>query len=291
VKGICATFIFLLLMNSLAYARPLPPIRLSPQIQMEEVEVSPYPMDIIKPFLSDSLMVCHREELACSPKVIGLDHRRGDAGKGDYIYVRGLCDDGPCENDYLCEGKNKIYTIYRPGKNYYSPCIRNGCCDREYLGYEAEVVGTAELTKLGPVSELQVKDASEGVEIGFFVLPSTVLPPKRDFIARPATIKCEGYILHQRTDGVPGGAPDIGRNDVVVLSLGQRDGLTEGDMLDVWQANLPRTVCEPCPCPPKLPDRRAGRIVVFRIYEKLSLGLVVEAEEIIRLMDRVRAPI
>ena len=40
----------------------------------------------------------------------------------------------------------------------------------------------------------------------------------------------------------------------------------------------------------KLPDERTGTLLVFKVYDRMSYGLVVEARRPIRLADVVRTP-
>ncbi|MNV64178.1 hypothetical protein D3C71_1568080 [compost metagenome] len=40
----------------------------------------------------------------------------------------------------------------------------------------------------------------------------------------------------------------------------------------------------------KIPDERAGLLMVFRTYEKLSYGLVLSASRSLAVMDKVRNP-
>lgn len=248
---------------------PKKTVMLRPRIKTRPLPfVSPYPKNLLEPFFKDSLILCGRACFNCAPKVVGLDKERADAGKGDFLYVRGIET-----------VKDRIYNVYRRGRNYFHPVTK------ECLGFEAKLIGTAGLTVLCPVSELEVLTASEGIVIGDRVLPSESLPPYPNFIASPAITPAEGFILSIRD-----GDKFAGKHDVVVISLGEREGLVPGNLLDIYQVNRRRTTCEPCPCPPRLPDLKVGRLLVFRTYEKLSLALIVEAKEIINLLDRVRSP-
>lgn len=248
----------------------LPPVLLRPRIKATElIEIPRYPLETIKPFLyRDAFVFCSREDFACGPYVMGLDAVRSTAGTGDYLYVRGI------EN--LTE---RSYTVFAPGHAYFDPVTR------EFLGYESEAIATAEMTVLGPVSEFKVVNATEGITLGARVFPSYILPPVQSLAQRPASAIKEGFILN-----IKDGQGDGGRNQVVLINLGLRDGLREGDILDIFQTNRKRTICEPCPCPPILPDLRLGQVLVFRSFEKMSLALIVRATEIVNIMDRVRNP-
>lgn len=246
------------------HSRPV--IKIEPRIKVQEIEEDPYPMALIRPFLLDGLIVPFKDDLDGTPYLVGLQDQHPTVGKGYYIYARGLCD-----------VEQKHYTILGPGKSYFHPATK------ECLGYHAPIIGQAELTILGPVSQLQVIDAVEVVERKNLLIPSYALPPVRDFKAKPATTPIEGIILDVKEDW-----GDIGKNNTLILSIGCREGLMEGEYLDVYKVTARGAIC--IGCPPKLPDLRIGRVLVFRVYEKLSLALVVEAWERIDLLDRVRSP-
>ena len=40
----------------------------------------------------------------------------------------------------------------------------------------------------------------------------------------------------------------------------------------------------------KIPDERAGLLMVFRTYEKLSYGMILNASRQLAVMDKVRNP-
>ena len=77
--------------------------------------------------------------------------------------------------------------------------------------------------------------------------------------------------------------------DVVTLNRGQRDGLAEGNVLVVMKTG--ETVRDRVSGQPlKIPDERAGLLMVFRTYDKLSYGLVLTASRSLAVMDKVRNP-
>ncbi|MGH8348439.1 MAG: peptidoglycan-binding protein, partial [Pseudomonas sp.] len=88
---------------------------------------------------------------------------------------------------------------------------------------------------------------------------------------------------------VPRGVTQIGALDVVTLNKGQRDGLAEGNLLAVMKTG--ETVRDRITGQPlKIPDERAGLLMVFRTYDKLSYGLVLSASRSLSVMDKVRNP-
>ncbi|MNT56247.1 hypothetical protein D3C72_1935320 [compost metagenome] len=88
---------------------------------------------------------------------------------------------------------------------------------------------------------------------------------------------------------MPRGVTQVGQLDVVTLNKGERDGLAEGNVLAIYKTGetvRDRVTGESV----KIPDERAGLLMVFRTYEKLSYGLILGATRSLELMDKVRNP-
>ena len=88
---------------------------------------------------------------------------------------------------------------------------------------------------------------------------------------------------------VPRGVTQIGQFDVVTLNKGARDGLSVGNVLAVYKTGetvRDRVTGERV----KIPDERSGLLMVFRTYDKLSYGLVLQATRSLSVMDKVRNP-
>ena len=83
--------------------------------------------------------------------------------------------------------------------------------------------------------------------------------------------------------------------DIVVLDLGSEDGIKEGLVLgifqsgdrveDIWanQNRVQRVFVE-------LPELRAGTVMVFRPFERVSYALVMQATRPMHLLDAVKNP-
>jgi hypothetical protein len=73
------------------------------------------------------------------------------------------------------------------------------------------------------------------------------------------------------------------------MNRGARDGLATGDVLTVFQTGdvvEDRTEGGEV----KLPDEEAGTVMVFKVYDGISYGLVMEATQAIHVRDAVRNP-
>ena len=76
---------------------------------------------------------------------------------------------------------------------------------------------------------------------------------------------------------------------MIVINKGTRDGVTEGAVLDIMKRGevvRDRTKKEQV----RLPAEKAGQLMVFRSYEKLSYALVTKATRALNVGDQVRSP-
>ncbi|MFK7816741.1 MAG: peptidoglycan-binding protein, partial [Gammaproteobacteria bacterium] len=85
----------------------------------------------------------------------------------------------------------------------------------------------------------------------------------------------------------------VGTFQVVTVSLGERDGIEKGHVLDINQAG--RVVADPFEKPGslidvELPEESAGRALVFRTFEKVSYALIMEASRSIQEGDSATNP-
>jgi hypothetical protein len=94
----------------------------------------------------------------------------------------------------------------------------------------------------------------------------------------------DGSIIH-----VLDGVSLVGAYQIVTLNRGSGDGLAPGHVLAVWQAGQ-RTADRFGGGKVQLPDEYAGYLMVFKTYEDLSYGLIMQAENEIRVLDKVRNP-
>ena len=88
---------------------------------------------------------------------------------------------------------------------------------------------------------------------------------------------------------VEGGVKQIGQYDVVTINRGTREGLEAGNVLAVFRSG--NIVRDPYTDERvELPSERAGLLMVFQAYDKLSYGLVLKASRPLALGDKVKNP-
>ncbi|AZF24234.1 peptidoglycan-binding protein [Pseudomonas sp. R2-60-08W] len=217
----------------------------------------------IQGFLLHNRILDSPQELDNAPYIVAADAGRVLGATGERIYARGSLD--PAQPSY---------GIFRRGRVYTDPNTR------ELLGVNADDIGTARFLLADDLTTLAVQRVTQEVRPGDRLLrvePGVGLAD----LKTPATAPfVEGHIID-----IPKGITQIGVLDTVTLNKGRRDGLVEGQLLTVIRAGA--SVRDALTgSPTRLPEVRAGTLLVFRTYEKLSYALVLSASRSLAVMDR-----
>jgi nucleoid-associated protein YgaU len=226
------------------------------------------PLEAINSFLLSNRIVDTPEEFNGKPYIVAGNAERVVSGAGDRVYARGQFDE-----------QHPIYGIFRQGKTYVDPETK------EFLGINADDIGSGEIVaEEGDVGTLLLKRSTQEVRLGDRLFPTEERAINSTFMPSEPAGEIKGLILD-----VPRGVSQIGQFDVVTLNKGARDGLEIGNVLAVYKTGetvRDRVTGESV----KIPDERSGLLMVFRTYDKLSYGLVLQASRQLAVMDKVRNP-
>jgi hypothetical protein len=227
------------------------------------------PSNAIAKYLTTPKVVSENE-LNSSPYVIGFAGEHLLAGVGDKVYVRAINS-----------SENPSYTAYRKGDTYVSPDTG------EILGYEARYIADAKLEQAGDPATLSIAKANSEIRMGDRLMLSAEEDISLNYFPKPPEEKIVGNIIN-----VLGGVSQIGQYNVVVIDKGINDGIQTGHELDIYQrgkvARDPYTADKDVAV--KLPDERAGTLMVFRPFERISYALVMKASQAIHVLDKVKTP-
>ena len=217
----------------------------------------------IQRFLLHNRLLDSLQDLDNAPYIVAADAGRVLGAQGEQVHARGVLDPS-----------QPIYGIFRRGKVYTDPQTH------ELLGINADDIGTARFVTAGDLSTLAVQRVTQEVRPGDRLLRAQPLVDlARMEVSEPASF-IEGKIID-----IPRGVTQIGVLDAVTLNKGRRDGMVEGHLLAVIKTGaIVRDALTSVQT--KLPDERAGTLLVFRTYEKLSYGLVLNASRPLAVMDR-----
>jgi hypothetical protein len=223
-------------------------------------------LDAIQGFLVQNRVV-EPGMLDSAPYVVQGESERIVLGAGDRLYVRGGLSD------------SESFSIVRKGPLYVDPETN------EVLGREATYIGIGQATSQdGDIATMLVSSTREEVQIGDRILPTEERRLESTFFPSAPDQETSGTII-----SVFGGVTQIGQYDVVVINRGEREGLVPGNVLAIYKRGAlarDRIANETI----RLPSERAGLMMVFRTFEKLSYGLVLETERALAVDDQVRNP-
>ena len=242
--------------------------RMSPQARITPLSeaVSSIPFESVAAFLSSGV-VLEKSQADALPYLL---ETRGDhmiASAGNEVYVRGITNDAPSTR----------YNVIHVGEPLVDPD------DNRMIGYHGEMIGEGSLRRTGDPSTVALTSTSKEARTGDRFLPASVDVPL-NFFPRSPSSNIDGRII-----SVAGGVTQIGQFQVVVMNRGSNNGLAVGDVLTVFQAGAvvkDRVKGGKI----RLPDEEAGTVMVFKTYDRISYGLVMEATDAIHILDAVRNP-
>lgn len=243
-------------------------VKLEPKVYSEQPpkEIPSIPQNIIEPFLSKPL-VFEEEGLKDAPKIVATQEDRVYLGPGGRAYVHGMKED------------IKSWQIFRPSKPILDPQTK------EVIGHEAFYLGTAKRIAEGEPATIEIITATQEIGLQDRLAPATE-PEIINYAPHAPSSKIEGQIA-----AVYGGVKESGRNSIVTINRGKRDGIEVGHVLSLYrhggerlyrEGNEKMTV--------KLPPEQYGLIFVFRVFDRISYALVMDVTRPVVVADIVRTP-
>ena len=256
-------------------AAPPPPsneIKLEPKVRITTLEqpIPTLPTDAVQQFLLKARVISP-EQAKNSGYIVSMEEERLIGGTGNKIYAR-----------QLKQHPGGRFEVVRTGRVYRNP----GASKTDVLGYEALHVADAQVESYGDPSTLTLLKSSREALIGDRILPAqdgTAI--NNNFIPRAPDRQVQGKII-ALFDAVS----RVGQYQVVVLNQGLNVGLQPGHVLAVYRAGdtVRDTVADKGEV--TLPETRSGILMVFRVFDKVSYGLIMTAHRDIHLYDEVRNP-
>ena len=254
--------------------------RVLPRVRSEPLEsaVTTIPYATVAAFMSKP-SVLSNEQIKGAPYVFSTRDSHQVISNGDTLYARGF--QSPAET-----GTN--YNLIRVGDPLRDPD------DNRIVGYDGIFTGSGHITRSGDPATLIMTESSRETEPGDKLFAGGVDVPL-DFIPSSPKVKVNGRIM-----AVSDGVTVIGQYQVVVINRGARDGLAPGNVLGVFEVGgyvrdtvdkgylggMSRLGAKNV----RLPDERTGTFMVFKTFDQISYGLIMEAKDIIRVQDMVENP-
>ncbi len=227
------------------------------------------PYKKIAPYLSFPKVVS-KDDIEHAAYVIDFVGEHLIVGSGDGVYVRDLT-----------ESNHVNYTIYRQGAVYQD--VETA----EELGYEAKYIAQAVVKKFGDPATLMITKSRSEIHSGDRLIADSPEELTLNYCPRPPEKVVQGAII-----GIVDGVTQIGQYNIVALDKGSEDGLAVGHVLDIYQRG--RKILDPFSIDPttkvSLPDETAGKLMIFRIFPRVSYALIMQANTSIHLLDKVITP-
>jgi hypothetical protein len=265
--------------------------RLSPTVRasaLPHAEIPSIPPGDIEPFLTRSF-IADAEGLSGAAEIVeGRARSRILQGTNDLLYVVGVTPD-----------KGTRWNIFRPGKPIRS-------IEGRLLGVEYRYLGSTEVERFGTheneASTLRILSASEEISVGdrLVPVPSEVVV---NYAPHAPDRTVEAFIVSSFR-----GATEMGRNEIVVIDQGERQGVAVGNVLAVYRQVKPiedprpntareqiirgfdNTTWYQKPNMITVPDERIGLLFVFRTFENASYALTLNTTDPVKVGDFARNP-
>jgi hypothetical protein len=244
-------------------------VKLEPEVRSIPIAraIPAIPLEAVNAFLNHGRIVAPGV-LEDAPYVLMGKEGHIVTGAGDEIYGRGNFDPN-----------NTSYGIFRKGETFVDPDTH------EVLGVQALDIGQAKLLSADKdVATLALNRSTQEIRRGDRLLSEESRAINANFFPSSPKQDIKGKLI-----AVEGGVSQIGAMNVVVINKGAREGIEEGNLLAIYKAG--EIVNDPVKNDAvKTPDFRAGLLMVFRVFDKVSYGLVLRAERPLRVQDSVRNP-
>jgi hypothetical protein len=296
-----------------------------PKIRREAADeaVRAIPLSAIRQFL-DRPRLLTQDEWKAAPYVVGMEENRLLSTSNQLAYVRQMS--APVGTKFAVARPTVVYRDVPKTypwdknnrerradswKNEESKTIGGGMNwlwhdwlyekNTTILGYELLEVGTAELVSSGDPATAYVHYVDEEIRKGDVLLPVINKPFDYEFIPHAPKSVPENMRVLAFTDAFYA----AGTSQVVVLSRGMKEGVETGQSYSIYspgetirdevkygrEANDLRTVFRPSKAMVTLPEEFAGHVMIFRTFDHISYGLLMDGVKPVHLGDTLHMPI
>ena len=260
-------------------------VKLSPRVRREAIlsPVPAIPLDRISSYLSDNTVV-DPDTFENAPYLLGEREGRTLADRGSEVYARGQWTDGVI-----------TYDIVRPGRELMDPD------SGEVLGLEAISVGRATISRYnGTEALMNINSMSQEIRIGDRLIPRNGIQLDSSFMPVPPAFAVDAAIV-----AIGSGKSIGGVYDTIILNAGSNDGIQVGHLLTIQEppvmvedefgetSNWVKTrqilgLDESHKV--EFPGENIATVLVYRVLDSASLGIVLKSDDAIRLNDRLVTP-
>ncbi len=255
-------------------------VRLEPRVRSQPLSsaITTIPYEKVAAFMSKPTVLT-KEEIKAAPYVLATRDQHIVMANGDTVYARGFKN--PVQ-------QGAYYYLVRVGTPLIDPD------DNSLLGYNGVYTGSGHIVRGGDPATLLMTDSTRETYPGDKLIPGGIDVPL-DFMPSPPRAPTDGRII-----AVTSGVSVIGQYQVVTINRGSRDGLAPGNVLEIFGGGYEVRDSEKSGFLDgiyrfgsqrvQLPDEPSGTFMVFKTFDRLSYGLIMEATDIIQVGDHVAGP-
>ncbi|WP_028767807.1 LysM peptidoglycan-binding domain-containing protein [Shewanella fidelis] len=265
-----------------------PHVRKSPEgrISAKDGAIPAIDLSLIQPYLLQNRVV-DGDWFEQQPKVMGGESSSKFHVTSDIIYVHGK----------LAVGAK--LGVYAEGREFTNS-------EGDSLGLEVVLSASGRVIESGEVSKVKLLSNLRETEAGYRVLPieddslmSAYFMPRAAQLAEPATVLASGKDVRA-----------MGKLDVVYLDKGANDGVATGDVFSIFKDGKVVVIdSDGTPVQPyernrydkilanlssdsavKMPDLYRGELMVFKVFDKTSMGIILVNERPVRVADKLTNP-
>ncbi|ABM01951.1 Peptidoglycan-binding LysM [Psychromonas ingrahamii 37] len=250
----------------------------TPRLQEKQAAIPTIPLASISSFLSRDHII-DPALLTGAPRLLGDGKATPRFFEGDIFYGQGQYD------------KGKLYGVYRLGEDYIDSV------SKEFLGKQLIFIGLSEVSKNPNVSGTEQVTPHDFISSSREARQGDLILPIPEYETLPA------YFLPQSVPKTMQGqiiaalnnSKAAGKWDIVVINKGQRDNVQIGSMFSILRSgpgiliNKNSVVyqkyaskLDQIGSPDiKIPAERIGELLVFRVYDKVSIAMIMRSTEVI----------
>jgi len=262
--------------------------RVSPGLRSEPLEAAPIPTipyAAVRAFLTRPSVLTH-EQIRDAPYVLAFRDKHQQAGSGNELYIRNLHD----------ATQNSRYAVVHVDGPLVDPD------DGRTVGYAGVYTGTALIQRPGKPAKGVLVDPARETLAGDRLVAADQSAAPLNFTPHAPAKEIHGTIIY--VAGKTGDQGLLGVWEVAVINRGARHGIEPGNVLEVDQRgdvvkDMYRHGYQIGQHPffggtfypnVQLPSERTGTLLVFKVFDRVSYGLVIGASDVIRVHDYVRSP-
>lgn len=295
------------------------PGSIGPHVRATQLDnvIPPIHLSDIKQYLKN-VRVVSEDVFEHAPHVVGIEENQLRGTAGQLIYVRGL--DAPVGQKLALlhltgryydmppdsEGQKDVFEQAvstprqdRPGLLWhYGPLLINSDFKHPWLGYEMVEYGTVVVTRAGEPASVLATYSDFEIKAGDYVMPIDESPYDSEYVPHAPAKAPDNMRVLAFNDAIH----SVGPNQIVALSRGSKNGVNNGQTYSIYHAGetvLDRTdypeggfreFFHPDASKVTLPPEFIGHVMIFRTFDRVSYGLIMDGVKPVRIGDFLHDP-